>query len=248
MGKIDNTNPIVGVGSTATATATIGAGGTITSIVPNNPGLGYSQTNPPQVLISSPFTYSNTFENLTTASGDVLGIQTNTGRISGIGTTTLSGKLGIKFDIRGDNTSTFNPVSIGNPIYIFDTRCGSGLTSINTSGVDSDTVGLGVSFADNIYVVAGIHTVSAGVGVITCLIHSGTPTAGLSSIGSAVSPVGKYSVGKISGFTRGSNPISIGVTGNTVGVTTGVGISTFPTIKRIGGDETFDQTGSLQPE
>ena len=178
-------------------------------------GLEYSQTNPPQVLISSPFTYSNTFENLTTASGDVLGIQTNTGRISGIGTTTLSGKLGIKFDIRGDNTSTFNPVSIGNPIYIFDTRCGSGLTSINTSGVDSDTVGLGVSFADNIYVVAGIHTVSAGVGVITCLIHSGTPTTGLSSIGSAVSPVGKYSVGKISGFTRGSNPISIGVTGNT---------------------------------
>ena len=248
LGKIDNTNPIVGVGSTATATATIGAGGTITSIVPNNAGLGYSQTNPPQVLISSPFTYSNTFENLTTASGDVLGIQTNTGRISGIGTTTLSGKLGIKFDIRGDNTSTFNPVSIGNPIYIFDTRCGSGLTSINTSGVDSDTVGIGVSFADNIYVVAGIHTVSAGVGVITCLIHSGTPTTGLSSIGSAVSPVGKYSVGKISGFTRGSNPISIGVTGNTVGVTTGVGISTFPTIKRIGGDETFDQTGSLQPE
>ena len=248
LGKIDNTNPIVGVGSTATATATIGAGGTITSIVPNNAGLGYSQTNPPQVLISSPFTYSNTFESLTTASGDILGIQTNTGRISGIGTTTLSGKLGIKFDIRGDDTSTFNPVSIGNPIYIFDTRCGSGLTSINTSGVDSDTVGLGVSFADNIYVVAGIHTASAGVGVITCLIHSGTPTAGLSSIGSAISPVGKYSVGKISGFTRGSNPISIGVTGNTVGVTTGVGISTFPTIKRIGGDETFDQTGSLQPE
>ena len=109
-------------------------------------------------------------------------------------------------------------------------------------------MGLGVSFADNIYVVAGIHTASAGVGVITCLIHSGTPTAGLSSIGSAISPVGKYSVGKISGFTRGSNPISIGVTGNTVGVTTGVRISTFPTIKRIGGDETFDQTGSLQPE
>ena len=248
LGTINAGNPLVGVGTTATATATIGAGGTITSIVPNNAGLGYSQTNPPQVLISSPFTYSNTFENLRTASGDTLGIQTNTGRISGIGVTTFSGKLGIKFDIRGDNTSTFKPIAVGNPIYVFDTRCGSGLTSINTSGVDSDTVGIGVSFADNIYVVAGIHTVSAGVGVITCLIQSTTTTTGLSSIGSAISPVGKYSVGKISGFTRGSNPISIGVTGNTVGVTTGVGISTFPTIKRIGGGETFDQTGSLQPE
>ncbi len=247
LGKIDAGNPIVGVGSTATATATISAGGTITSIVPNNAGLGY--TIAPQVLISSPFTYSNTFEDVTTASGTVLGIQTNTGKISGIGTTTLSGKLGLKFDIRGDNTSTFDPISIGNPIYIFDTRCGSGLTSINTSGVNSDTVGLGVSFVDNIYIVAGNpHVVSSGVGIITCLIHSGTATAGLTSTGSATSPVGKYSVGKISGFVRGSNPISIGVTGNTVGVTTGVGISTFPTIKRIGGAETFDQTGSLQPE
>ena len=54
-----------------------------------------------------------------------------------------------------------------------------------------------------------------------------------------------FVLGKISGFTRGSNPISIGVTGNTVGITTGVGISTFPTIKRTGGDKTFDQTGSI---
>ena len=247
LGKIDVGNPIVGVGSTATATATIGAGGTITSIVPNNPGLGY--TIAPQVLISSPFTYSTTFENLSTATeGSGLGITTNTGIITGIGTTTLSGKLGIKFDIQGDILSTFAPINIGSPIYIFDTRCGSGVISINTSGVDTDTVGLGVSFADNIYVVAGMHTSAtspARVGVITCLIHSGTVHAGLSSTGSAAIPVGKYSLGKISGFVRGSNPISIGVTGNTVGITTGVGISTFPTIKRTGGDKTFDQTGSI---
>ena len=252
LGEIDIGNPIVGVGSTATATATIGAGGTITSIVPNNAGLGYSETNPPQVLISSPFTYPNTFEKLTNT--NALGIQTNTGVVTGIGTTIVvvgsSNKLGIKFNIKGDIIPTFEPVAVGNPIYIFDTRCGSGVTSINTSGANSDTVGIGVSFADNIYVVAGIHTVTTNprVGIITCLIHSGTSHAGLSSTGDAANPVGKYSVGKISGFVRGVNPISIGVTGNIVGVTTGVGISTFPTIKKIGGEETFDQTGSLAPE
>ena len=248
LGKISNDNPIVSVGTTATATATIGVGGTILSIVPNNAGLGYSQSNPPEVIISSPFTYSNTFENVTTAT--VLGISTNTGSVTGIGTTMFNSKLAIKFNLTS-NESSLKPISVGNPLYIFDTRCGSGVTSLsNINGSDADTVGLGISFADNIYVVAGIHTdlTSASVGVITCLINSNTDHAGLSSIGNASNPVGKYSVAEISGFTRGSNPISIGVTGNTVGLSTGLGISTFPTIRRTGGEETFDQTGAIQAE
>ena len=125
------------------------------------------------------------------------------------------------------------------------------MTSLsNVNGTNTDTVGLGISFADNIYVVAGIHTDTNQnfVGVITCLIHSETIHSGLSSIGNASNPVGKYSVAKLSGFIRGSNPISIGVTGNTVGLSTGLGISTFPTIRRTGGQETFDQTGSIQVE
>ena len=258
LGTINNENPLVGVGSTATATATIGVGGTILSIVPNNAGLGYSQTNPPEVIISSPFTYSNTFESLRTADGASLGIQTNSGKISGIGTTMSSNKLGIKFEIIPDNITLLDfpvndPIGDGNPIYIYDTRCGSGVTSINKSGLDTNIVGIGTSFADNIYVVTGnIHKATTGdgtiVGIITCLIHSETSHAGLSSTGDKSNPVGKYSLGKISNFTRASNPISIGVTGNTVGSSTELGISTFPTIRRTGGDITFDQTGSIQPE
>ena len=49
---------------------------------------------------------------------------------------------------------------------------------------------------------------------------------------------GKFSFGYLSGASAGNvnrnNPVAIGVTGNTVGLTTGVGISTFPTIQRRG--------------
>ena len=43
----------VGVGSTATATATVGAGGTLSISITNN-GIGYTNTNPPQVIIEQP--------------------------------------------------------------------------------------------------------------------------------------------------------------------------------------------------
>ena len=49
---------------------------------------------------------------------------------------------------------------------------------------------------------------------------------------------GKFSFGYLQGASSGNvvrdNPVAIGVTGNTVGITTGVGISTFPTIQRRG--------------
>jgi hypothetical protein len=79
----------------------------------------------------------------------------------------------------------------------------------------------------------------ATVGIITCNILSTTSTVGLVSSGSTSNPVGKYSWGRISGFTRSSSPISIGVTGNTVDV----GLSTFATIQRRGIG--IRQTGAL---
>ncbi|MBV22783.1 MAG: hypothetical protein CMA53_01610 [Euryarchaeota archaeon] len=235
----------VGIGTTATATATIGAGGTVTTISVVNPGLGY--TIAPKVLISSPVTYSNTFENLTTPTpGGSLSIQNNTGSITGIGTTILSSKLGIKFTIkRNSSLSDFNPISVGNPIYIFDTRVGSGVIGIDTHGNNTNSVGIGTSFADSIYSIAAFQDLTGGVGVITCLIKSDTNVSGMISSGSAV---GKYSVGRISGFSRGSNAVSIGVTGFTIGLIESIGITTYPTLKRTEGPKTFENTGSIIPE
>ena len=84
------------------------------------------------------------------------------------------------------------------------------------------------------------------MGIITALVKSDTVHSGLNLTGAGI---GKYSIGKISNFTRASSGrIAIGVTGLTVGLSTALGISTFPTLKRTGGDKTFEQTGALIPE
>jgi hypothetical protein len=148
------------------------------------------------------------------------------GIITGITTTTGSGgnPLALRFHL---NSPSFAGLSTGYPIYIFDTRVGRGVTSINTS--NSAVVGIGTTFADNIYYIHQLSNVGT-VGVITCNILSTTSTTGLSSSGSVLNPVGKYSWGRMSGFTRSNSPISIGVTGNTVDV----GLTTFATIQRRG--------------
>jgi len=133
--------------------------------------------------------------------------------------------LALEFAI---NSSSFAGLSTGYPIYIFDTRIGSGVTSIDDS--DAAVVGIGTTFLDNVYTIASWHS-SGTIGIITCNVISGSPIVGLGTTGSTTNPVGKYSWGRLSnisgGLTRSSNPISIGVTGNTV-----AGLSTYPTIQR----------------
>ena len=237
----------VGVGTTATATATIGAGGTITEISVNNPGLGY--TIAPQVLISSPNKLPDISEKLSTKDTPISVISENTGVITGIGTTLFSGKLGIKFNLKSYHNDPFSIINVGNPIYVFDTRSGNGIISIDKTGTDSNIIGIGTTFSDNIYEIVSVTT-DAGTksGIITAHIKSDTVVTNIDLSGSEAQPVGKYSVGSITNLVRGSNPISIGVTGLTVGLTTAVGISTFPILKRTGGDKTFEQTGALIPE
>ena len=244
--------PPVGVGITASATATIN-NGSVTSTTITNAGSGYTNTNPPQLIIEKPpFPYENiTYKSNSVISAD---IQSNVGVVTGIGTTTTSSsKLGIKFLLRreGANRTQFetaSPIEVGKPIYIFDTRVGTGVTSINNDGNDTHTVGIGGSFVDNVYIVESVNDTASGTGIVTCLIKSNTITTGISSSGTDRFPVGKYSVGVVKNLTRGSNPISIGVTGLNVESIISTGISTFPTFKRAGGKDTFEQTGSILAE
>ncbi len=148
------------------------------------------------------------------------------GIITGITTTTGSGgnPLALRFYL---NASSYAGLQTGYPIYIFDTRVGRGVTSIDSS--DSSTVGIGSTFLDNIYYIHQFSS-SGPIGIITCNIKSNTSIVGLASTGSVLNPVGKFSWGRLSNFTRSGSPISIGVSGNTVDV----GLSTFPTIQRRG--------------
>ena len=158
--------------------------------------------------------------------------------------------MAIKFDLvnvpdgdGGGFAPVFNDPTGNRPIYIFDTRVGTGVTSLSISGNDNDVYHIGESFLDNVYAQAAFHSPT---GILTCLIKSNTVTTGLTSTGSVDQPVGKFSVGRIANVQRGSNPISIGITGRTVGSITG--LSTFPTLKRTGGAKTFEQTGAIIPE
>jgi hypothetical protein len=148
------------------------------------------------------------------------------GIITGITTAVGSGgnSLALKFYL---NTSSYVGLQTGYPIYIFDTRVGKGVTSIDNS--DSSVVGIGSTFLDNIYYVHQFSS-SGTAGIITCNIKSNTSVLGLTSTGNMSNPVGKFSWGRMSGFTRSSSPISIGVSGNSIDV----GLSTFPTIQRRG--------------
>ena len=211
----------IGIGSTATATIAVSAAGSLTTpITITNPGLGYTSLYPPKVIVPLP---DPIYENIS----EISLVNGFSGNITGIGTTTGNGgnPLAIRFTLEGP--VGFPQLQTGYPIYIFDTRVGRGVTSIDTS--NSAVVGIGTTFADNIYYIHQLSIVG-NVGIITCNILSTTSTVGLVSIGNTSNPVGKFSWGRMSGFSRSSSAISIGVTGNTVDV----GLSTFATIQRRG--------------
>ena len=173
----------------------------------------------------------------TTASGSVELIKTislvngNSGNITGIGTTTGTGSnpLALKFTV-----DSLAGLSTGYPVYVFNTEVGSGVTSIDNS--NSQVVGVGTTCVDNVYYVNGLDYSD---GALICNINSLTSTSGLSTTGSVTSPVGQFSWGRLSGFTRSSSPISIAVTGYTVDS----GLSTFPSIQRRGTG--FNDSGAL---
>ena len=225
----------IGFGTTATATATI-TNGSVSLINITNPGSGYTNTNPPKVLApKSPIVDE-------TITGTSIVFENTSGIITGIGTTIFNSALAIKFT--GINTEGLVPITIGDPLFVYDTTVGNGVTS--TDGVNTNVVGIGTTFVDNVYIVAGITTlgvVGGGntiTGIITCTID--TNTVGIATTETAGIPVGKFSLGKISSISRSSNPISIGVTGLTVDV----GLSTFPTVIRRSGDDTLRKTGALK--
>ena len=210
----------VGVGTTATATLSV-SGGAITGSVITNAGLGY--TVAPTVLVSPPTTLRERTGNVGTVAG-----------FSGIITGMLTSQVGIitfqtKITSGEDN---YNGLVANDFIIINDTTVGNGVKSLFAN---NSTINIGLTHLDNIYQIK--EFTNSGVnGSLVCRIDN----IGFSSIFSGDN-LGKFSFGKLTNVTRASSPISIGVTGLTVDV----GLSTFPTIQRVGGDYTLRNTGAL---
>tara|TARA_B100000900_G_scaffold414696_1_gene442094 strand:+ start:2299 stop:15153 length:12855 start_codon:yes stop_codon:yes gene_type:complete len=213
----------VGIGSTATATATI-TNGTVTSTSIVNPGLGYSNLTPPQVIIDLPQFKTEKVTSIDNVEGF-------TGIITGISTTTVSGQSALKFFFRADKAA--NSLLVGYPVFIKDTTVGTGITSVDTH--NSSIVSIGSTFLDNIYKVHAVTSTGEN-GEITCNILNGQTTgvgAGLTGNFDNTKPgiathLGRISWGRLYNASRNSSPISIGVTGLTVNT----GLTTFPTIQR----------------
>ena len=170
----------------ATATGNI-TSGVITSITINDGGIGYSTSIVPNVIAPVPTIPSELITGFTGSSG-----------FSGIVTSinVLSSST-IKFFLEKES-GTFTGLSNGDPIYIFDTAVGAGVTSVVTA--TGSPVGVGTSFFDNIYLISSYSTTSntaefvAGVKTDTSL--TGISTSGIS---------GRFSWGKLTGGTR--NPV-----------------------------------------
>ena len=209
----------VGVGTTAVATLSVVNGSLSGTANITNPGLGYTHSIPPQVITALP---SVSLENITNAgvatgfSGIITGIQTATG---------IGGHpLALEFFVTHPSMAA---LAVNNRILVSDTVTGFGITSID--GHNSSTVGIGTTFLNNVYKVDAFAR-NVDVGKITCNVLSTTSVVGIATTGSATNPCGTLSFGKISGFTRSSSPISIGVTGLNIDA----GLSTFPIIQRRG--------------
>ena len=232
----------VGIGVTATATLTI-SNGSVNGFTITESGLGYSQSNLPQIIVDTPnVKFSEEISGITSIKG-------NTGIITGIQATTIGSDKAIKFTLTLDpNESEFDTevFKVNNPIFIYDTEVGDGVTSINTS--DSEVVGIGTTCLDNIYIIKQFSATGESpnpvIGIITCRILSTTDTGTIpTTVGYSTDPIGKFSVGILTGanITRNSKPISIDVAGFTINS----GLTTFPTVQRFRGDQTFNNTGAI---
>ncbi len=212
----------------AAATATTNASGVIVSTTVSNTGSGYTATNSlpyyktadaPEVIAPEPPIVDETLTKIRFVegfSGIVTGITTATG---------IGVPLALEFHTAYNSTDRINDLKVGYPIHISDTTVGHGVTSINDS--NAATVGIGTTFADNIY---QVHAISRNnlVGVITCNVHSGINTAGVHTMGGINE--GKFSWGRLAGFKRSNAPIGLAVTGYIINS----GLTTFPTIQRRG--------------
>lgn len=151
-------NP-VGGGVTALATAYV-SGGRVTSIIVDNGGSNYSQSSPPNVLISPPTPKSEVAFKVN-YEGDF-------GLITGIGTTTVGvSSLGLVFEFTIPEDSplkdltiveesyTYSGIGTGDFFVVKETNLGYGITSIE---VDGSVLVNGNDYINNVYQVHDLIT------------------------------------------------------------------------------------------
>ena len=218
--------------SRAYANATVSAG-FISSITVTSPGIGYTATLPPQVMISNPV---NVFENITanTLEGDfgiITGIETTS---VGFASTGLVFNLYIPFESALRNGSiagaaiTVSGIQTGYYFVVKNSFVGNGITSLDETNA---VISTGTSFIDNVYRVANVsigQSFVAGIGTTTVsrVTVSVVRNNNVTGIG-FTNIYGTYSWGRITITSRStSNQFAVYDNGIT-------GVNTSPIVKRI---------------
>ena len=232
----------VGLGTTAKATATATlTGDTISSITVNTPGIGYTRTSVPQVLIEAPKLIKETNEtNLYQGDfGDIVGL---TSTSVGVASTGYVMDLFIPTDSFLRDTKvvgtavTLSDISVGDYFTIKNSNVGSGVTSLYQTG---GTLGVTSQFLDAVYEVAAVSvatTAVAGVGVtyVKRVTVSVEDLGNISGIG-LTQFYGEFSWGKITlGSRTNAAAFDAYLLNGIAGITTGGVINRIEPLKSIG--------------
>lgn len=162
----------------ATAISSVSSG-SISSITITNPGFGYSQTNPPAVIIASNTTKSENIKSIK-AKGD-FGII----KYVGVSATTINfvlesenydnNNLGIGYSSLNTYGVTYSELEVGDYFTIFDSNStiGHALTGITTSlgglsNYPESKVGTATSYLNGVYRVESVTSPSSGIVTVRC--------------------------------------------------------------------------------
>jgi len=215
------------VNTNATAVAGLSGVGTVNSLSVTNAGAGYTNTNPPVVLIE-PEAFGNDQLTSIKYEGDF-------GIVSGVGTTSVVGvaTTGLTFDLfipldsplRSSSTMstpiTSSGIKTGYYFVVTDSNTGAGVTSVS----GNTTVGIGTSFIDNIYKVAAVENITGnaygfGTTTLTRVTVSVMSTEGVGLGNSEF--FGRYSWGRLHDFVKeGTTAFNVINTDGVVGIQTG---------------------------
>ena len=230
-----------GIGTTSTnaiAIATVSGVGTISAITITNAGAGYTNTNPPVVMVEREIANQDKLSNIKYDGdfGDIVGIGTST--VAGIGTA-LQFDLFIPKDSVLRDTSvmpsavTVSGIQSGYYFTVFDSNVGGGLTSYENA-VGTSTVGIGTSFIDNIYkvhsaknITGDAYGIGTTVGINTTLRRVTVSVSSTEGIGIGSGFKGRFSWGRLHDFVKDGTSAFTAI--NDDGV---IGILTGPVIIR----------------
>ena len=230
-----------GIGTTstnATAVATVSGVGTISAITITNAGAGYTNTNPPLVMVEREVTNQDKLSSVKYDGdfGEIVGIGTST--VAGIGTALQLDLFIPKDSVLRDTSVVSNAITVsgiqsGYYFTVFDSNVGSGLTSYENA-VGTSPVGIGTSFIDNIYkvhsaknITGDAYGIGSTVGINTTLRRVTVSVSSTEGIGIGSGFVGRFSWGRLHDFVKDGTSAFTAI--NDDGVT---GILTGPVIIR----------------